>query len=303
MISVENLVFEYPTKRALHGITFTIEPKTITAMVGPNGAGKTTLIRCMVALAAPFAGNVTIDGCDSVEQPRDCHRKIGYLADLFGLYDTLSVRHCLTYAARTHGITMEQVEPRVLAVAQSLQLDDRLEMKAGELSRGLRQRLAIGQAIIHRPSILVLDEPASGLDPKARNSLAELLVQLRDQEDMTIIVSSHILAELEAYSSHLMMIDDGRMTEFRAIQELKDESKEYRVELADMQELFKGMLSETESVSNMIFDGNFATFGFQGDKMELHMLLKDWINKGLPVCGFGEVQQNLQDVYLKRVKD
>src|SRR5262245_14563625 len=104
MIEVKDLVYEYPTARALHGVSLTLQPKTITAMVGPNGAGKTTLLRCLAALEKPYSGSVRIDGLDAVEAPREIHARLGYLPDFFGLYDDLTVKRCLTYAARSHGV-------------------------------------------------------------------------------------------------------------------------------------------------------------------------------------------------------
>ena len=180
MISVDNLVYEYPTKRALHGVSFHLEAATVTALVGPNGAGKTTLLRCLAALEHPFAGRVAIAGMTTVEMPRDVHRRLGYLSDFFGLYDDLSVQRCLTFAAMSHGI-IDNLPTVVNRAAERLGLLDRLAENASSLSRGLRQRLAIAQAIIHEPSVLLLDEPASGLDPEARISLSRLLAELRTQ--------------------------------------------------------------------------------------------------------------------------
>lgn len=196
MIEVKNLIFEYPTKRALHDVSCVIKTGSITALVGPNGAGKTTLIRCIVGLHGPFSGQVLFDGVDVHEHPRDCHRRMAYLSDFFGVYEQLTVRQCLTYTARAYGVSGDQVRTVVEAAAERLKLTDRMREKAGALSRGLRQRLAIAQAIVHEPEFLVLDEPASGLDPEARQSLSMLLIGLRDA-GMTLLVSSHILAELE----------------------------------------------------------------------------------------------------------
>ena len=149
MIEVSNLVFEYPGKRALNGVSFRIEPGNITALVGPNGAGKTTLLCCMAALEVPLHGEVYIDGENINEDPRACHRKLGYLSDFFGLYDELSVRQCLLHAAASRGILANEQVRVVEQAAIRLGIADRFEIKAGALSRGLRQRLAIAQAVVH----------------------------------------------------------------------------------------------------------------------------------------------------------
>ena len=178
MIEVENLVYEYPTARALKGVSLRVAAQTITALVGPNGAGKTTLLRCLAALEDPYSGKVRIGGLDTVERPREIHATLGYLPDFYGLYDDLTVRRCLSYAARSHGIGSAMVAAAVEKAAGRVSLLDRLESKAGELSRGLRQRLAIGQSIVHEPHVLLLDEPAAGLDPQARRDLSTLLIAL-----------------------------------------------------------------------------------------------------------------------------
>jgi len=138
MIEVRDLVYEYPNKRALSGVSLSVAPKTITALVGPNGAGKTTLLRCLAALEPPYSGTVTIDGLDTRDAPRQIHERLGYLPDFYGLYDELTVRRVLTYAAWSHGLAPALAAAAVEKAAARVALVDRLETKAGELSRGLR---------------------------------------------------------------------------------------------------------------------------------------------------------------------
>ncbi len=202
MIDVRGVVYDYPTARALHGVSFTVEAGAVLAMVGPNGAGKTTLLRCMAALDNPTEGEIIVAGLDTRGDPRGVHAAIGYLPDFFGLYEELSVRRALTYAARSRGMSPGETPRAVEEAAARVQLTDRLEMRAGELSRGLKQRLAIAQTIVHRPRVLLLDEPAAGLDPEARRALSDLILRLAG-EGMTI------LAELEDYSTRMLMIRDG----------------------------------------------------------------------------------------------
>jgi ABC-2 type transport system ATP-binding protein len=196
MIAVRGLVFDYPGIRALDDVSFSLEPETITALVGPNGAGKTTLLRCLAGLDMPFAGEVTVAGLDVRREPRQSHRHMGFLADNAGLYDDLTVEQCLRYRAAALGLPASERDRAVQHAAQGLVIADRLHQKAGTLSRGLRQRLAIAETIVHHPQVLLLDEPASGLDPESRVGLADTLRRLK-REGMTIIVSSHILSELE----------------------------------------------------------------------------------------------------------
>ncbi len=210
MIVVRGVAYDYPTARVLHEISFEVPEGAVLALVGPNGAGKTTLLRCMAALDAPAEGSIRIAGVDTQADPRAVHAALGYLPDFYGLYDQLSVRQALVYAARSRDVPAAAAEVAAREAAQRVHLDDRLDQLAGQLSRGLRQRLAIAQTLVHRPRVLLLDEPAAGLDPEARRSLSDLIRRLAG-EGMTIVVSSHILAELEDYSTRMLMLRDGRV--------------------------------------------------------------------------------------------
>jgi ABC-2 type transport system ATP-binding protein len=301
MIEVKDLVFEYPGKRALNGVSFRIEPGNITALVGPNGAGKTTLLRCMAALEVPLHGEVHIDGENINEDPRACHRKLGYLSDFFGLYDELSVRQCLLHAAASRGILANQQARVVEQAATRLGIVDRLEIKAGALSRGLRQRLAIAQAVVHEPQILMLDEPASGLDPEARHSLAELFLTLRDQ-GMTLVVSSHILSELDEYSTDMLVLREGRIISHDLIEQQSAKAVNLQLSLIEPCCGLQTLLSGLSGVSAVNGDDSSAIISFSGDVADQHQLLKSLLDQGLPVCSFAEQQRNMQSAYLESVR-
>jgi ABC-2 type transport system ATP-binding protein len=301
MIEVNDLVFEYPGTRALNGISFRIEPGSITALVGPNGAGKTTLLRCMAALEVPMYGEVRIDGEDIHEDPRSCHRKLGYLSDFFGLYDELTVRQCLLHAAASRGIAAGEQLRVIEQAAARLGIADRLGVKAGALSRGLRQRLAIAQAVVHSPQILMLDEPASGLDPEARHSLAGLFLTLRDQ-GMTLLVSSHILSELDEYSTDMLVLREGRIISHDPIEPQATAIMRLRVALTAPFSGFQSLLAGLPGVSAVTGDEESALLTFNGDAGARHNLLKSLIVQGLPVCAFAEQQRNMQSAYLESVR-
>lgn len=206
MAKVDNIVFDYPNKRALKNISFCIEKNSIVGLVGPNGAGKTTLLRCLAGLDSPLSGGIIMDGIDVIENPRMCHQKVGYLSDFFGLYNELTITQHLEYMCRAHRLDPDN--DKIARILEDVELVEHASKKAEELSRGLRQRLGIAMSIIHNPEFLLLDEPASGLDPEARYALSHLLLRLQ-ASGMTIVCSSHILAELEEYSSHMLIIEGG----------------------------------------------------------------------------------------------
>lgn len=301
MIEVSNLTFEYPGVRALDDVSFSIQPGDITALVGPNGAGKTTLLRCLAALDQPISGSISIDGIDVLDDPRGCHRKVGYLADFFGLYQELSVRQCLTYMARAHHIDRMCEREAVERAAKRLQIDDRLDQKVGTLSRGLSQRLAIAQAIVHEPAVLLLDEPASGLDPEARRSLSGLFLELKAQ-GMTLMVSSHILAELEEYSTDMIIVRDGCITGQQDLHRPEENTAVINLRTSQPVEALGNVLMAIEGVTEVQADTSSATFKFSDQAIAQQNLLKTLIDKNIPVCGFAEVKLNMQDAYLQQVE-
>ncbi len=294
MIEVRDVVYEYPGKRALKGVSFHLEPGSITALVGPNGAGKTTLLRCLAALDEPFSGSVTINNIDTLENPRLIHRQIGYLSDFFGLYDNLTVEQCLTFTARIHEIPRDEIGAKVKATARRLEIGDYLNAKAGTLSRGLRQRLGIAQAIIHDPTLLLLDEPASGLDPEARSSLSKLFQSLREQ-GMTLIVSSHILTELEDYCTSMLLLRDGRILEHCTTRQAQQgpSQGQHPVEIRVLHgaEGCIDFLKSREGVSGIKQEGDTIFCEVTGNPETLYALLKEGLEQGLPVFSFA-VRQN-----------
>jgi ABC-2 type transport system ATP-binding protein len=299
MIAVQGLVFDYPGTRALDEVSFSLEAKTITALVGPNGAGKTTLLRCLAGLDTPFAGQVNVAGLDVLSEPRQSHRRMGFLADTFGLYDELSVEQCLLHRAAALGLPASEQAAAARLSAQRLVLADRYKQKVGTLSRGLRQRLAIAETIVHHPEVLLLDEPASGLDPEARVALAETLRRLRD-EGMTIMVSSHILSELEDYSTHMLILRAGRLVDQRAVAAPSDGGTlVLRLAVADAR--FESTLKAEPGIAGLIVEGLSARFAFAGDDIARALLLRRLVEAGLPVADFAIERERLQEAYLTRV--
>jgi len=296
MIEVRDLVYEYPTKRALNGVSLTIQPGTITALVGPNGAGKTTLMRCLAALEMPYSGQVLIHGLDTRESPREIHENLSFLPDFFGLYDSLTVRRCLTFAARAHGLTGSAVETAVEKAAARVGLTDRMKQKAAELSRGLRQRLAIGQAIVHEPKVIMLDEPASGLDPDARRSLSALFLELK-ASGLTLIVSSHILSELEDYSDQMIIIQNGLMVGGQAVA-LSENRISYLVELAAPDAGFAAYLERLPGVTQATLNGATAQVWLDSPERRAGVI-RAIVSDGYPLTGFAETRRTLEQTYLE----
>jgi len=297
MIEVSGLTYEYPGLRALTDVSCSIGRGSITALVGPNGAGKTTLLRCLAGMDRPVSGSIRVNGVDVVEEPRRSHRYLGYLSDFFGLYDKLTVRQCLGYVGAANGLAAHTLAQAVTDTATELGLADRLDQRTGELSRGLRQRVAIAQAIIHAPTVVLLDEPASGLDPEARFALGDLFLALR-QRGMTLLVSSHILSELEAYSTHMLILRDGRLVEHRALAGTIESAGTMAAEALEGPHALAAALSQWATVSAISVDGPQVRFVLQGAAPERATLLRSLLASGLNVSHFAAMTEDLQQSYL-----
>ena len=298
MIEVTALRYEYPGRRALDDVSFSIGAGTITALVGPNGAGKTTLLRCLAGMERPVTGSIRVNGVDVVEEPRRSHRHLGYLSDFFGLYDNLTVRQCLSYVGAANGLAPEHLAQIVVATATELGLGERLEQRAGELSRGLRQRVAIAQAIIHAPTVVLLDEPASGLDPEARFALGELFLALR-QRGMTLMVSSHILAELEAYSTHMLILRDGKLVEHRQLAVSVETASPMQAQALEGPQALVAALRSMPGVSELAIAAQSAHFALAGTAVERAAVLQALLAAGLHISHFAAVTEDLQQSYIK----
>ena len=299
IISVQGLNFEYPPHQVLKNINFELAEGSVTALVGPNGAGKTTLLRCLTNLETPLSGHIKIDGINIHRDPRMAHRKMGYLSDFFGLYNDLTVRQCLTYMAWCQKVPEAGLNERIDVVAEDVEITAYLDKKAGSLSRGYRQRLGVGLAMIHEPKILLLDEPASGLDPEARVHLSAFIVRLQ-QRGMTIMVSSHILAELEDYCTDMLVIRDGEIRSHVTLdQHQAVEETTIEITLTEpVGDAYMHLMSGYEGVLNVQKNGVSATCNFTGDAAAQTAFLKYMIEKGMPVLRFIPMQKTLKSAYM-----
>jgi ABC-2 type transport system ATP-binding protein len=301
IIKVDNLNFEYADKRALDNVSFGIEEGAITALVGPNGAGKTTLLRCLAGLAKPLTGEIHVNGYSAIDQPREVHTQVGYLSDFFGLYDALTVRQSLQFTAYSRITDLKALDDAIELAALRSGISSFIDKKCGALSRGMRQRVGIAQAIIHRPKVLLLDEPASGLDPEARHSLSSLLLELRD-EGMVIIVSSHILAELEDYSTEMMVIEQGKMIEHRVLNTVLSQMRNMLLKFETGAQGFADIIAKWDGISDVQVADKEMHIKLDEQVMSKRALLKKLLQNDLPLEEAAEARMNLQDEYIKTVR-
>lgn len=296
MINVQHLDFYYGNTQALYDVSVELPQGSITGLIGPNGAGKSTLMRCMAGLEIPTSGDVLLDGLPILDNPRDSFSKLGYLPDFFGLPDGLSVNQCLTYAAKSRGIPDARLPDLLLETVRLLNLEHKLYAKVSDLSRGQKQRVGIGQVIIHRPKFLLLDEPASGLDPEARHELSLLLLKLKD-EGMSILVSSHILSELDEYCSHMLVIKGGRVQAFQSVNDDVNEDQTVSLQFVGLDESIFERIRNTEGVKQAEWNNHAVTVILDAGEEARAALLRKLFEQNLPLSEASVIKASLLNSY------
>ena len=291
---------EFGDAVAVRDVSLSVPRGAVYALVGPNGAGKTTLLKMIAGLLEPSRGTARIRGLDVRAHPREIHALLGFLPDFFGLYDEMRVAEYLEYFARAYRIGPSRRGERVDETLEKVGLADHAKSVVGTLSRGLRQRLAIARTLIHDPPLLLLDEPASGLDPEARHELQTLFRQLA-KAGKTLVVSSHILTELEDYCTHLAILQQGALIaagETQAVRSGTGIGRRVRVRaLADLAHVGSIVNADPRAAGWETEDG-IARFVYSGGEADLAELLKRLIAAGLPITFFGEETGTIQDTYL-----
>jgi ABC-2 type transport system ATP-binding protein len=302
MIELVNLRKEYDNVLAVDDLTLKIPQGEIFGLIGPNGAGKTTTIRMACGLLAPTLGQALIAGVDVAREPERAQQHIGYLSDFFAVYEDLKVWEYLDYFAHAYKMPEAQIPARITEVIAQVNLEVKRDAMIHGLSRGMKQRLGIARAIIHRPTVMLLDEPASGLDPKARLELRNLLLTLRDQ-GATILISSHILTELEGFCTSIGIMERGRMMRSGSIAEVTAAASSARlVRLSwagDSLATARDKLQSDARVSDVSLAENAGTFRFNGAAEDLAPVLAGLIAANIPVTSFGEVKQTVEELYMK----
>jgi ABC-2 type transport system ATP-binding protein len=305
VIELIRLRKEYDDLIAVQDLTLSIPQGEIYGLIGPNGAGKTTTIRMACGLLAPTIGQTLINGIDVAQEPEMAQQSIGYLSDFFAVYEDLKVWEYLDYFAHAYKVAESEIPGRVTEVIAQFSLEVKRDAMIRGLSRGMKQRLGIARAVIHRPQVLLLDEPASGLDPKARLELRNLLRSLRDQ-GTTILISSHILTELEGFCTSIGIMEKGRMVRSGRLEEVTAaESPARDMRMSWLGESSAGIQAEFAGhpkVSNLQLNGASGTFQFSGSDDELASLLAKLVGSGVRVKSFSEVKQTVEDLYMKLSK-
>jgi ABC-2 type transport system ATP-binding protein len=301
-IEIRKLRKEFDDVVAVQGLDLTIPEGEIFGPIGPNGAGKTTSIRMPCGLLDPTDGPVMISGVSVHDEPERAQQFIGYLSDFFSVYEDLKVWESLDFFAHAYKMPDAEVPARIDEVLEQVDLEVKRDALIKGLSRGMKQRLGIARAIIHKPRVLLLDEPASGLDPKARLGLRNLLRSLHDQGS-TVLISSHILTELEGFCTSIGLMEKGRMIRSGSIEAISAAESTRRVVrlrwIGQAEAMLRASLDQNLQASGLMVQGDQAVFKFAGSEEELSAVLAGLVTAGVRVLSFGEVKQTVEDLYLQ----
>jgi ABC-2 type transport system ATP-binding protein len=311
IIETNNLQKEFGGFQAVRGVSLTVPTGSIYGFVGPNGAGKTTTMRILTTLTRPTTGTAYVAGHNVMEDRRAVRRAIGYMPDEFGVYEDLRVWEYLDFFAACYDIPEHERKTLVGDLLELVDLAHRREDMVDKLSRGMKQRLSLARTLAHDPRVLILDEPASGLDPRARVEIRELLGELANM-GKTIFFSSHILADVEDICSHIGVIEAGQIIMEGSIDDLKQELMETREIIVTVRDLddaervqtFVGGLSDVVNVELLTPRGGRSRVrvDFAGDDDDVIALNRQMAQEGIAVLGFSEEEQTLEHLFMRVTK-
>jgi ABC-2 type transport system ATP-binding protein len=305
IVVTRGLVKRYPGTIAVAGLDLAVGDGEIFGLVGPNGAGKTTTLRILATLLAPTAGHAEIAGIDVRRNPDAARRVLGFMPDVFGGYDHMKVWEYLDFFARCYGIPAARRRRMIGDLLDLVDLGDKRDAYVQSLSRGMQQRLCLAHTLVHDPQILLLDEPASGLDPRARVELRELLRELRSL-GKTILISSHILPELEELCTSVAIVDHGRVL---AQGKVSDIERRLRYGAVIRVAVLGGPESVAAARDHFGADARVASatvtaedvveLGFRGGDDEAAELLAGAIGAGVRIASFARAASDLEELFLQ----
>lgn len=302
MIEIENLAKSFGKTKAVDGLSLKIEDGGLYGFVGPNGAGKTTTMKIISGLLQADLGSVTINGIDAVKNVKKIRSMIGYVPDFFGVYDNLKVLEYIEFFASAYNIVGRGAERKCYRLLNELGLSDKLEFFVDDLSRGQKQVLCLARALIHEPEILILDEATSGMDPKSRIEIRNLLKRLNG-EGKTIVISSHILHEISELVTGLAVIEEGRVVMSGSIEGIERKmhiENPIIIKVEDGANIAAGILKEEESVVNLtITEDDEFYVSYNGSEEEEGYLLKKLIEAGVLISSFSRRGHDLESVFIK----
>lgn len=301
MLEIRDLYKNYGKFKALDGLNLEISKGELFGFVGPNGAGKTTTMKIVSGLLSADSGEIFVDDIDAIGDRQALKKKIGYMPDFFGVYDNLKAIEYMEFYASIYGIEGKKAKKLCYELMDLVNLSDKAENYVDGLSRGMKQRLCLARSLVHNPELLILDEPASGLDPRARVEMKKILRNLRSM-GKTILISSHILPELAEMCSSIGIIEHGKMAVKGTVQEIMNTmnaSNPLVIKVLDGQDYAIRLLKENPLVENVsIKEGNIS-IGFRGGEKEEATLLHSLISSEVRIHSFAREEGNLESLFMQ----
>ena len=311
LIEIQNLTVTYNGRRAVDDLSLTVEKGDIFGFVGPNGAGKTSTIRVMATLLEPGGGDILVGGHSVKTSPNAVRNAIGYMPDVFGVYNDMLVWEYLDFFGACYQIPEADRKQLIVDLLELVDLSNRRDDEVQRLSQGLKQRLSLARTLLHDPDVLLLDEPSAGLDPRARVEIRELLRELAGM-GKTIFFSTHILADVTEICTRVGIIEAGKLVAYGAIDDLQSQLiplKKMQITILGQAESARDLLDKNELVSNIVLQENPAKpnltelrFDFSGTDEDKSALLASLVKAKIPVIRFTEDQQNMESVFMRATK-
>jgi ABC-2 type transport system ATP-binding protein len=301
MIEVRHLRMEYDSTVALDDLNLTVPQGEVFGLIGPNGAGKTTLLRILATLMEPTYGEVSIAGIDALREPLRIHPLIGYMSDVYSLYDHMRVDEYLDHFARCYGILSRQPPGYVNELLRLVSLEVRRDAEIRTLSRGMRQRLCFAKTLLHEPKVLLLDEPASGLDPLARLEFRELLKQLHAM-GRTILISSHILTEMAEFCTSIAILEQGKLLASGRVDAILRQLAphlELEIEVLGEPEKLLTLLGTQPEAEGIERNNGRVRCRWRAGRESLPELHRRIVQEGVQLVALGVKTDNLEDIYMK----
>ena len=301
MLQINHLYKNYGKFQAVNNLTLHIPQGDLFGFVGPNGAGKTTTIRMVCGLMQPSAGSIVINGVDVMTHQREIKKQIGYVPDFFGVYDNLKVKEYMDFYGSMYRMGSREIERIADDLLELVNLSDKKEVFVDTLSRGMKQRLCVARALIHNPALLILDEPNSGLDPRARVEMKELLLNLKSM-GKTIVISSHILSELSEMCNSIGIMDHGNLVTAGCIEDIMEGvfgSNQMVITLDEGRDVAVRIANEHAKVKVDSVGEHEIRLSHTMTRQEIAKLVGTMIENDVVVTGFHKQEENLETLFMR----
>ena len=301
MLQINHLYKNYGKFRAVNNLTLHIPKGDLFGFVGPNGAGKTTTIRMVCGLMLPNGGDIIINGVDALGHPDEIKKQIGYVPDFFGVYDNLKVREYMDFYGSMYRMGSREIEKIAGDLLELVNLSDKREAFVDTLSRGMKQRLCVARALLHNPALLIMDEPNSGLDPRARVEMKELLLNLKSM-GKTIVISSHILSELSEMCNSIGIMNHGNLVAAGRIEDVMDQvfgSNQLVITLDEGRDTAVRIAREHAKVKLDSVGEHELKLSHSMTKQEIAQMIGMMIAEGVVVTGFHKQEGNLETLFMR----